>query len=102
MIYVDSKDINEYETEVYVNLTLHKSTFKLLRIFSNIYSSKSKEEKRVNEFLSNQITSILQALAVDPKGLAQKDFPETLKSHINLYLQESKNDNLDSNNSVIE
>jgi hypothetical protein len=92
LIYLASKDINEYETEVYVTLTLHKSTFKLLRIFANMYSRKGKEEGRVDEFTSCEITKLVQALAEDSTGPAQKDFPDSLKQHIQRYLKESKND----------
>lgn len=85
-------NINENETEIKVTLRLHKSMFRILQIFSNIYSRRYTEEQRIEEFLSNQILLMLQSLAEDIEGPAQKDLPLNLKKLITRCLEESKND----------
>jgi hypothetical protein len=93
MIFLNSKDINEYEEELYATLTLHKEIFRLLRIFANTYynSNKGREENRVDEFLSKEVTKITTTLAEDTTGPAQEGFPESLKQSIQRSLNQYKN-----------
>lgn len=80
------------ETEIHVTLTLHNSIYRILQIFSNIYSRRNTEGERIDEFLSNQVLLMLDALAADSEGPAQRDLPNTLKELITRCLEESKND----------
>jgi hypothetical protein len=66
-----------------------------LRIFANTYYGKkgSTEEKRIDNFLSEEATKILETLASDSSGPAQEPFPDSLKQHIQKLLlgEEEKN-----------
>jgi hypothetical protein len=52
-----------------------------LKIFSNVYAEKgsTEEEKRIDEFLSDEVSKIMQSLASGP--LPNK-WPDSFKEHI--------------------
>ena len=77
---------NNEEEKIYVLLKLNKNIAQLLRIFANTHGEGGTEEKRIDNFLSEEVTKIVEALASDSLGPAQELFPDSLKQHVqNLY-----------------
>jgi hypothetical protein len=70
-----------------------------LRIFVNTYGEEGTEEKRIDNFLSEEISKIVETLASDSSGPAQEPFPDSLKQHIQNLLNEATDNN---NNKDIE
>jgi hypothetical protein len=80
------------EEKIYVTLKLNKNISRLLRIFANIYAEKgSTEEKRIDNFLSEEVTKIIQSLAADPP--TPPIYPYSLKQLIQDLLHEYNNKN---------
>ena len=79
---------NNYEEEnVYVTLKLHKNIAQLLKIFANIHAEKGNtEEKRVDNFLSEEITETVKALAGPP---LPEEYPDSFKQLIQRLLNEA-------------
>lgn len=98
----NNKNKNE-EEKVYVLLKLNKNIGQLLRIFANTYGAdkgigSSTENKRIDNFLSKEVTKIIEALASDSSGPAQEPFPDSLKQHVkNLLLNKEAADNNNTN-----
>jgi hypothetical protein len=87
LTYNNNNNNNKNEEEnVYVFLKLNKNIVQLLRIFANTYGevgdSNTEENKRIDNFLSKEVTKIIQALASDSSGPAQEPFPDSLKQHV--------------------
>jgi hypothetical protein len=90
----NKKNKNNEEEKVYVLLKLNKNVAQLLRIFANTYGEGSTEKKRIDNFLSEEVTKIIETLASDSSGPAQELFPDTLKQHVkNLLLDKASNNN---------
>ena len=66
-----------------------------MRIFANTYYGEggSIEEKRIDNFLSEEVTKIVETLASDSSGPAQEPFPDSLKQHVQNLLNEANNNN---------
>ena len=79
----DSTEVKENHTPI----NLDKNIARILTIFANYYSDKSTEDKRINNFISEEVTKITEALAADPP----EQFPESLKQIIHRRLNEYKN-----------
>jgi hypothetical protein len=82
----NNKNKNE-EENVYVFLKLNKNIAQLLRIFANTYGdgrrgSSTEEKNRIDNFLSEEVTKIIETLASDSSGPAQEPFPDSLKQHV--------------------
>ena len=93
---------NNEEEKIYVLLKLNKNIAQLLRIFANTHADKgigsSTENKRIDNFLSKEVTKIIEALASDSSGPAQEPFPDSLKQHVkNLLLNKEAADNNNTN-----
>jgi hypothetical protein len=75
-------DDKSYE-EISVVLKLKKNIVQILSIFANAYGNGgSTDEKRIDNFLSEEVTKIVETLASDSSGPAQEPFPNSLKQHI--------------------
>ena len=79
--YTNNNNNNE-ETKIYVLLRLDKNVAHILRIFANTYGEGSTEKKRIDNFLSEEVTKIIEALATDSSGPTQEPFPDSLKQHL--------------------
>jgi hypothetical protein len=90
---------NEEEEKIYVLLKLNKNIAQLLRIFANTYADdvegggSTEEKNRIDNFLSEEVTKIIETLASDPSGPAQELFPDSLKQHVKNLLKEADNNN---------
>ena len=85
-------DNNNEEEEITVYLKLNKTITSLLRIFANIYGEKgSTEDKRIDNFMSEEVTKIIQSLAADPP--TPPIYPYSLKQLIQDLLHEYNNKN---------
>jgi hypothetical protein len=74
---------NNEEEQINVILRLNKTIAQLLRIFANTYGEgRSTEEKRIDNFLSEEVTKIVETLASDSSGPTQEPFPDSLKQHV--------------------
>jgi hypothetical protein len=74
---------NNEEEQISVILRLNKTIAQLLRIFANTYGEGGgTEEKRIDNFLSEEVTKIVETLASDSSGPAQEPFPDSLKQHV--------------------
>ena len=94
---------NNEEEKIYVLLKLNKNIAQLLRIFANTHAAdkgigSSTENKRIDNFLSKEVTKIIQALASDSSGPAQEPFPDSLKQHVKNLLLNKETDNNNNNN----
>jgi hypothetical protein len=99
--------IKNEEEKVYVLLKLNKNIAQLLRIFANTYGAdkgigSSTENKRIDNFLSKEVTKIVQALASDSSGPAQDPFPDSLKQHVKNLLLNKETDNNTNNKKWME
>ena len=87
----DKDDDKSYE-EISVVLRLKKNIVQILRIFANVYGERrrgsTEEEKRIDNFLSEEVTKIVETLASDSSGPAQEPFPDSLKQHVQNLLNE--------------
>ena len=96
---------NNKEEKVYVLLKLNKNIAQLLRIFANTHADKgigSTENKRIDNFLTEEVTKIIQALASDSSGPAQEPFPDSLKQHVQNLLLNKETDNNNNNKKWME
>ena len=93
---INNKDNDDksYE-EISVVLRLKKNIVQILRIFANVHADKGigTENKRIDNFLSEEVTKIVETLASDSSGPAQETFPVSLKQHVQNLLNEANNDN---------
>lgn len=82
----ESEDDSAIAGDVFLhaNLKLNKKILRVFRIFANYYSDASTEDKRINDFLGEQIISLVQALAANPP----KQFPDSLKQRIHKLVDE--------------
>jgi hypothetical protein len=88
----DDEDKSSYE-EISVVLRLKKNIVQILRIFANTYygeKGSTEEEKRIDNFLSEEVTKIVETLASDSSGPAQEPFPDSLKQYIQSLLKDEK------------
>ena len=86
----DKDDDDKSYEEISVGLRLKKNIVQILRIFANTYGKgESTEEKRIDNFLSEEVTKIIEALASDSSGPAQEPFPDSLKQHVQNLLNDS-------------
>ena len=81
------------DNTINVTLTLDSNILRLLNIFSNALGVGGTEKIRIDNFLSVQITSIIESISEDPEGPAQEGFPVTLKKTISRSLNEYRNNN---------
>jgi hypothetical protein len=82
---------NDNYENVYVTLRLHKNIARLLIIFANIHAEKgSTEEKRIDNFLVQEITETVKALAAEP---LPEEYPDSLKQLIRMLFNSSKTTN---------
>jgi hypothetical protein len=89
----DKDDDKSYEG-ISVVLRLKKNIVQILRIFANTYGEDgSTEEKRIDNFLSEEVTKIVETLASDSSGPVQKPFPDSLKKHVKNLLNKATNNN---------
>ena len=103
IIYNNDKDDDKSYEEISVVLRLKKNIVQILRIFANTYDGERRgrtEEKRIHNFLSEEVTKIVETLVSDSSGPAQEPFPDSLKQHIQNLLNEANNNN--NNNKDIE
>jgi hypothetical protein len=88
-------NIDKENEKVYVVLRLNKNIARLLRIFANIHADKgSTEDKRINNFLSQEVTKIVHSLA---ETTPSEEYPDSFKQLIQRYLNEANN-NKNNNN----
>lgn len=84
-----SEPIND--NTIRVDLTLDPNILRLLKIFSNALGIGGTERIRIDNFLSSQVTSIIESISEDSTGPAQEGFPISLKKSISRSLNEYKN-----------
>ena len=97
-ININDKDDDKSYEEIPVVLRLKKNIVQILRIFANTYDGDerrrgSTEEKRIDNFLSEEVTKIVETLASDSSGPAQEPFLDSLKQHVQNLLNEANKDN---------
>jgi hypothetical protein len=75
------------DVEFHITLKMHSSIAKLLKIFANAHGEGSTEDRRIDNFVTEEIVQTVKALAAEP--FLSEEYPDSLKELIKRLLKEA-------------